>query len=188
VEAHFTLVGWGTGFGRLSFGDFSVPAFGPQALPLHDPTLFGIAQKKNPNEISGSDSFQLCGWSRCYAERTAWIHLNASAASNRVTLSFQAIGIEKTRLVFYVQAKTCRISEGPTFFPGDLTSYQGYVQKIVFNQQVFLCSNEECKIQLIPLSGTECFWNATFLIAFEFFKTRSCFDFINLELYLESAK
>ena len=153
-------------FGNFSIGDLSVPAFGPQGLPLSDPKQFGILQNRD-------------GWANCAAERAAWIHFDPFFSPNHIRLNFQAIGNEQMKIVFYAQARTCAIQDGPILHPGELRNFEGIAKKIVINQNIELCSKQRC--QIIPLSKTECFWNASFLIVFEFSKTRSLFDRLDIE-------
>jgi hypothetical protein len=178
-DSRFTLMGWGTGYGEFRIDDLLVPAFGPQSLPFSDLSQFGIAQKLAAEPVLREDVISLVGWSCCYAERAAWIHMNASASSKWVRLLFKAIGHQKVHIVFYVQASSCSVLGGPLLHPGELKNYSGVPHQIILNKNVKLLSKERCSI--IPLSGTEHFWNATFLIAFEFAKKRGLFDSLCIE-------
>ncbi len=168
----------------MRLGEVSIPTFGPQQLPLGDSNRFGIALDSplDAEIVSNQEKSSLNGWTRCYGERDAWLHFATTITPNAISLSVKSIGNEQLQMVFYVQAKKCVLGDGSQFFPGELRSYEGVQNTITFDQCAHFRCKEKSKIHLIPLSGDDCFWNANFLLSFDFIKTRSLFDVINLVL------
>lgn len=161
------------GFGTLQIGNLFIPAFGPQALPLSDLNQFGIY----------SNNFEETDWFCAYGEREAWVHFRAEISPQNIQLHFQCIGNDTLRIAFYVQAKECSLRDGTMLLPGDLRCFDG-IREAHFDRMVHVRSLEN-KMQIIPLSGSNYFWNATFIIALEFSKTHRSFNSSYLELILD---
>lgn len=168
----------------MRLGDVSIPALGPQTLPLSNSQHFGIAlnDSLDAEVINNPELSSLRGWTRCYEKRETWLYLSTTVSKKSIELSAKAIGNEQLRMVFYIQAKKCIMADGTLFLPGELRSYEGAQNCVIFDQTARFRSKEKSKLQLIPLSGDDCFWNANFLLSFEFSKSRSLFDIINLVL------
>jgi len=181
THAAFTLSGWNTGLGVLKFGEVEIPAFGPQGFPLSESGGFGLAQigAHQPVIATNSEQLSLSGWSRCFHDKEIWLSLNAMANAQTVCVDIRFVGIKSCSMsdlsakvplamVFYVRASTCTLEDGSVLHPKGLQRYQGNGQKIIFDQNLQLECSKILKLQIIPLAGSGCFWNATFLVAFEF--------------------
>lgn len=179
MHAAFTLSGWNTGLGVLKFGETQVRAFGPQRFELSDPGGFGIAQigAQQPKIDVDQDHLSLSGWTRCYKDKEIWLSLHAKADAQSVSVDVRFVGIAPSPLseksaaapyamVFYIKASSCALENGTRLFPKGLHRYQGKGKKMIFDR-IELESSNILNFQIIPLAGSGCFWNATFLVAFE---------------------
>ena len=170
MESCLTLSGWNTGLGAMRYKDVEIRALGPQRFPLSESDGFGIAQYQAHQAIIEMGSIE--GWTRCYAERDIWLHVKAGLRENSLDFETKWVGISPAggalAFVFYVAAKQCTLEDGSKFLPQNLHRYQGLSQKIIFNESLQISCSEPLRMQVIPLSGSGCFWNTTFLIAFEF--------------------
>jgi hypothetical protein len=180
-DAALTLSGWNTGLGVLRFGEVEIRAMGPQGFPLSDPSGFGLAQIGvcHPVIEINQEQLFLKGWSRCFRDKEIWLSVQASATSQMVDMDVRWVGINSCSLleksaaahwamVFYVKASACSLEDGSVLHPKDLRRYQGKSRKIVFDQVLQIDCSTVLNLQIIPLAGSGCFWNTTFLIAFEF--------------------
>jgi|GEM_PF-2323094 len=179
-QAALTLSGWNTGMGAMNFGDIEICAFGPQAFPLSDSSGFGLAQvpAQQPSVDVDSKRLSLQGWSRCYKDQEIWLYLNASADCQGIGLDVRWMGLKPTlsenidtapyAFAFYVKAARCVLEDGSVFNPKGLQRYQGLAQKLIFDQTMQIDCSQALHMQVIPLAGFDCFWNAAFLVAYEF--------------------
>jgi hypothetical protein len=128
---------------------------------------------------SNPEQFSLNGWSRCYQNKEIWFSLNAAAHPQAVRLDIRWAGLKSSplsekpsaatyALVFYIKAAACALEDGSMLYPKGLHRYQGKCQKIVFDKTMQIECSQIMNVQVIPLAGFGCFWNATFLVAFEF--------------------
>jgi hypothetical protein len=173
LHACYTLSGWNTGLGCLQLKDVAVPSFGPQNFPLSDSSSFGLAKvPAHQAEIAvNSEKISLKGFTRCVASKEVWLSLDAQATPSETSFGVRWEGLSPNHplfMVFYVKAKKCMLEDGSVFLPQKVQRYVGKSQKIIFDQSVELSSSEILNMQVIPLAGSGCFWNTTFLIAFEF--------------------
>ncbi len=181
THAAFTLSGWNTGLGVLKFGEVEIPALGPQGFPLSESGGFGLAQigAHQPVIATNSEQLSLSGWSRCFHDKEIWLSVNAMANAQTVCVDVRFVGIKSCSMsdlsakaplamVFYVRASTCTLEDGSLLHPKGLQRFQGNGQKIIFDHHLQLECSKILKLQIIPLAGSGCFWNATFLVAFEF--------------------
>jgi len=180
-HALFTLSGWNSGLGSMKFGNVEIRSFGPHGFPLSDPAGFGLAQVSahQMTILADSEHLSLSGWSRCYQNKEIWVFINAAADMQAVRMDVRWAGLKSNllsekpfadpyALVFYVKASTCTLEDGSILYPKGLHRYQGKCQKIVFDQEMQIECSQILNVQIIPLAGFACFWNATFLVAFEF--------------------
>jgi hypothetical protein len=174
-DACLTLSGWNTGLGSLRFRSVEIPSFGPHRFPLSDLDGFGIAQiGAHRAEIeAGTDSLCIKGWTRCFAARDIWLSLQAAVGSGCASMDVRWVGIEPNTpglcfMAFYVKAASCLLEDATHVRPRSMQKYVGKSQKIVFDQIVQFECSEILNMHVIPLAGSGCFWNASFLIAFEF--------------------
>jgi hypothetical protein len=178
LTASFTLSGWNTGFGAISFNEVEVRSMGPHCFPLSDSSGFGISQiaAAKAQIESHPDRIMLNGWTQCFGMKEVWLHLHAAADQNGVQFNVRWMGIGPNTgskggplaMALYVKAKTCALEDGTVLQPCSLGRYQGKGQRIVLDGTVLLECSEILNLQIIPLAGSGCFWNASFLIAFDF--------------------
>lgn len=169
IDASLTLTGFNSALGAIRMGDVSIPAFGPQVAPLSEAGGFGISQllAHGSSIFTQPDHLEMEGWTRCHGSKETWLHLNAKLAERSASLSFRLSSSESLiRISFYVQADQCQLGT-ETFEPGSLRRYQGKAGPILLNGRIRLESNrQDQELQIIPLAGKDCFWNANFLIAY----------------------
>jgi hypothetical protein len=180
LQASFSLSGWNTGLGTMKIDDVEIRAFGPQRFPLSDPSGFGIAQipSHGASIQADRDHLSLSGWSRCFVDPSIWLYMNAQACKEFVSLDIRWAGIEPCimtekntdvpfAMVFFVHAPNCMLEDNSILHPNSLIRYQGKMKKMRFGKKVQLECSETLNVHVIPLAGFGCFWNATFLVAFE---------------------
>ncbi len=173
LDACLSLTGWNSGLGTMRFDSIVIPSFGPQTAPLSDASAFGISQTLGWGSvfISEKERLECEGWTRCHGRPESWLHLKASFSDQAVKLNSRFVEGEvdgPLYMVFYVQAGMCTVeSSGETFLPGSLQRYKGKCDTVLLGDRIRLCmSGSEGELQIIPLAGEGCFWNANFLIAF----------------------
>ena len=168
----FTLSGLNTGFGATRLANVEFRAFGPQIGTLTDCRGFGIDLQEN----LGS------GWTRCFGNKEVWIHLFPTLISLkevRFEVKFAGLDPQETAWIsFYTKAKSCTFEDGTQFFPRSLQRFSGKSQKIFFDANVSLESLESLELQAIPLAGSDCYWNSTFLTAFKFSSSNNKSSFV----------
>lgn len=181
LSACLTLSGWNTGIGTIKIANVEIRAFGPQKFPLSDMKGFGIAQisAHTPTIQCNSDGFSLSGWTRCFADPTIWLSLNANGNSQSVQMAIRWFGVEPNpvleniesapfAMAFYVRATSCTLEDGTVLLPQSLRRFEGKIKKMMFDKDVTIECFEGLSVQVIPLAGFGSFWGATFLISFEF--------------------
>jgi hypothetical protein len=173
IEACLSFSGWNSGLGTMRFGNISSCSFGPQRAPLSDTTGFGVSQALGGGTviITEKERVEIEGWTRCHGRKESWLHLRASLADHAVQLDTRFVEGDSDsplNMVFYVQAGKCSPeSSGESFLPGSLHRYKGKCDAVILDERVRLtCSGTDQELQIIPLAGEGCFWNANFLIAF----------------------
>ena len=172
-SACLSLSGWNSALGAMQIGDVAIPSFGPQTAPLSDASRFGISQARPWGSVAITDKegVELEGWTRCHGHKESWLHLKAKIRDHAVQFDTRFVASDTDSplyMVFYTQAEKCSLkNSGESFFPGSLQRYKGKSDAVLLNDQVILeCSGSEPELQIIPLAGEGCFWNAKFLIAF----------------------
>jgi hypothetical protein len=143
--------------GSLRSGSVLIPAFGPHSAPLSNSNLFGMKQVVS-NE----------GWFSSTASKDAWFQLTPLHIDS---FALQCIGVEPENpvyFVFYVQANDCMI-DGRQFKPKSLLRFSGQMDVVQFQQgldKLQIMTDRPISVELIPLSGGDTFWGATFLLAY----------------------
>lgn len=174
THACLTITGWNSGLGCLRLKDVGIPSFGPQKFPLSDSTTFGLAQLPAQDVVieATPEHLSLGGYTRSFAAKDVWLSIQAKVSQIMASFDVRWVGLTPNgapfAFVFYVQAKSCTLEDGSIFHPQKVQRYEGKSQKIVFDQMVELTCSEILNMQVIPLAGIGCFWNASFLISFEF--------------------
>jgi hypothetical protein len=173
IESCFTLTGANTGLGSMRLGSVRVPSFGPELPPLSHMSRFGLLHGAAVNTVSFSSEERVAleGWTRLYGDQEICLNLRTSTTKEAVLIDVRFLGIEPGRsafMAFYVSAKTCTLEGEGTYHPGGLQGYRGKRKVILLDDSVQLSSSQGTDMQVIPLAGNSCFWNAAFLIAFEF--------------------
>jgi len=168
MTSAFTLTGWGSSMGMIRTGDVEIRAMGPQILPLTDAKRFGISRVPNGSPIGN--------WTRCLALPEVWIEVKtevktgADDAECGIDLRFIGLKPETPLLfVFYVKAQSCQIGNS-LLKPKSLYRYSGEAKSLFLKGNeggLKLESSLSHKVQVIPLAGEGCFWDAEFLISFE---------------------
>lgn len=171
IDAAWACSGANSGFGAMQFGDVTIVAFGPQEPPLNCTDRFGLFQAVSHGAVITKESggFGVEGWSRCFADKEAWIHFMALMKESEVKLSFCVQGAFSNRAVlsFYVKASSCSLASKKRFFPKRLDRYRGEVQPLFLNDQIsFIPKRVVGEMEIIPLAGEGCFWNADFLVTY----------------------
>lgn len=153
ISAALTLDGEGTSLGAIRAHGVDIRAFGPQSASLQ----FGIKGRG------------LEGWTHTAAYPEVWLEMKPAVVEETLKLDVRFVGITlETPLffAFYVKARSCQIGL-ETLKPKSLRRYQGEVASIGFDNQLKIEVGQPQKVQVIPLAGEGCFWNADFLILFE---------------------
>ena len=157
IELVEVLKGTGTSLGALRSGDVEIRAFGPGAYPLNDPGLVGATRSENMGE-----------WAAVAADPSIWLRTQ----SEEEALSFQFVGLRPEKplsMSLYVAADLAHI-EGEGFESKTLRRYRGKAQTVQFKKgesSLAIQSDSLGKMELIPLAGEGCYWNANFLLALE---------------------
>lgn len=165
MTSALVLSGLGTSLGVVTSGDVEIRAMGPHALPLSDPTLFGISRAPDGSFITD--------WTRCFALSEVWFEVKSVFEESSLQLDLRFIGIRTERpltFVFYLKANSCSI--GQTILkPKSLQRYSGEAQAFLFEgtrSKLRIESALSHKVQVIPLAGEGGgFWNTDFLLSFE---------------------
>lgn len=151
------LSGKGVSLGAIRCGEIEVRAIGPQTGTLNNSEMFGITRSETMGQ-----------WAFLTANPSVWVRIQGDETS--FSFSFVGVSIENSfSLCLYVVADQAKIGE-ERFQSRSLRRYQGKSQAVAFkkgeNSLTLVCSSLG-KMELIPLAGEGCFWNAEFLLAFE---------------------
>lgn len=150
-EGAFTYSGNGSSLGVIQTPRAQIRSFGPQAASLQ----FGI-QGKGEN-----------GWARCLAFPEIWLEMKVDWKETACRLDFRFVGLKPEMplsMAFYLKGTQCQIGN-EIFKPKSLKRFQNEADSV-------LCDNLKIEssfkqgIQLIPLAGEGCFWDAEFLLTF----------------------
>lgn len=169
TDAAFSLTGYNSALGSMRLSDVSISAFGPQASPLSDPLQFGISHLAAHGAviIREKERAEIEGWTRCHGCIESWLYLKAELTKPSLDLDLRFSLGAQHRIAFYVQADRCNLESGLLFQPESLQRYQGKIESLFFNDTVRLdCQRTDQELQIIPLAGKNCFWNANYLIAY----------------------
>ena len=155
ISAALALAGKKIPLGALHSGSVAVPAFGPQVYPLNDPKGFGMDRALGDGQ-----------WAKVAAQPEIWFEIHPHF--ERGILETRFIG-SKAAFVFSIKAERAQIG-GESFLPKSLQRYSGPPKKALFEKGKSALAIEcsaSARMELIPLAGEGCFWNAEFLLAFE---------------------
>ena len=159
MTAAFATSGEGIPLGVLHAGEIEIPAFGPHAYPLNDPNRFGI-RRAYPEER----------WAATAAEPDVWFEAKPNLVQGIIETRFFGLKSESPiAFAYYVKAEEAHI-EGDILKPKHLRRYLGPSKKVTFIKgasRLSLDCEPAVKMEVIPLAGEGCFWNANFLIAYE---------------------
>jgi hypothetical protein len=162
-----TTAGHGTGLGAGSFGDVTICTFGPQVSPLGDCSTFGI---HNPVSAEGprhratiaEDSIE--GVCAIHGTEGQWLEVKQTIDQESWEIAIEGAAHP---LLFYVncQAVTAGSSRVPR---GALSGYTGPASELQLEgaEGSVTLTSETSEVQVIPLSGGDHFWGASFLIAY----------------------
>ena len=153
ISAALTLDGNGTSLGMIRSGDVEIRAFGPQSASL----MFGIKGRS------------MNGWTRTAAYPEVWLEMKHEVKDEELKLDFRFVGIKAEMplsLSFYVKAPSCQIGND-ILKPKSLRRFHGEVQAVSFGNKLKIESGQPHKVQVIPLAGEGCYWDAEFLVSFE---------------------
>jgi len=166
-DGALTLSGFNTGLGALHLQGVCISAFGPHTDRLSDTRGFGISHLPAHGSVVCTEPTraELEGWTRCHGSKESWLHFKSILEKNCATFQVRFYASIPIKMVFYVQARSCRL-ESQKLEPGSLQSFRGSSQSLCFNDAVRLGCDKEAEMQVIPLAGQGCFWNANFLIAY----------------------
>lgn len=151
--------------GAFRHGSILIPAFGPQGPLLSDATLFGANLVER-------------GWHQPTASKETWFHLQ----ERELGFSVQSIGAPlETPLfwVFYIRAEECEVGT-QRFRPQHLQRFQGEAVEVSIRagtDEIILQADHPMQAQLIPLAGKGCFWESSFLLAFQWPAVSGSFGF-----------
>lgn len=149
--AVFTWEGQGTSLGVMRLGGIEIPAFGPQSDPFH----FGI-------EGQGKE-----GWVAVAADPEIWLEMKPTFQDG-IELSFRFVGVKTEAplfLAFYVRAKSCQVGR-ETLAPKSLRKFSGETQRVQWEDKCFIESGAPHRVEITPLAGAGCFWDADFLLTY----------------------
>lgn len=150
------LKGEGIPQGALQADAIQIRAFGPQTYPFNQPNAFGIQKK-----VEGSP------WASLVAAPESWYE--SYFKNEKMICRFVGMKIDNPiYFSFYVKADRAQIGE-EIFEPKQLKRYSGEVAQVIFEKngtRLGIKNDSRTKMELIPLAGEGCFWNADFLLSF----------------------
>jgi hypothetical protein len=159
IEAALASAGEGVPLGALRVGGVEIPAFGPHTYPLSDPSGFGI-RRTYPDHR----------WAAAAAMPEVWFDARLDLVNGFLETRFFGLKMDRPlAFAFYVKAEQAEI-DGGVIQPKSLRRYLGESKKIILERggsRVAMQCDPSMKMEVIPLAGEGCFWNAEFLIAFE---------------------
>lgn len=159
IQNAFVMLGEKVPLGAMRKGRIAIPSFGPQVHPLNDPDLFGIYR-----------TIPHTRWAAVSAKREIWFEYFQSLQSQDLEVRFFGLTPERAlSFVFYIKAEVARVDQ-ETYLPKSLQRYCGMAKKVCFESSGDHFSIENMcpsKMEIIPLAGNGCFWDADFLLGFE---------------------
>jgi hypothetical protein len=163
-----TLLGSGTGLGAVHGDSVRICTFGPQGLPLGDPTRFGIQRM---TALSGQVDGVLKGWVSLYGAPDVWVEVLCAGEEEgmNIHLYFERKTQEQLAFVFFVAAERALVAGGERLVPGTLERHVGGTASVCFEGSqdgLAVEAGQEGEMQVIPLAGGGHFWGAHFLLAF----------------------
>jgi hypothetical protein len=157
--AAFATAGEKIPLGAALFHSLEIPAFGPHAYPLSDPSLFGIRR-----------SFPDRRWAAAAGKPDVWFEIDPDLSRGLLQTRFLGHSMENPiAFAFFIKAERAEI-ERASFLPKSLQRYSGGAKRVEFSRRgirTAIVCEQAPKMELIPLAGEGCFWNADFLLAFE---------------------
>lgn len=167
ASAAFTLSGFAAPLGSMCHGDVEVRAFGPQFYPLTQSHLFGVQGRHSAETI---DLSHISGWTRCFGQPAVWLYAAFHQGCFGYTLNLRWSGLvpeKKGGFAFYIKANQAEIYSH-TFRSGSLERYRGRTPCVSFQEGALTITFANPRlIDIIPLAGKGCFWDADFLLAIE---------------------
>jgi hypothetical protein len=143
--------------GAFSHRSISIPAFGPQGPLLSDASLCGASLVEK-------------GWFQAMGNQEAWFHLQNREGEIGFSIQSRGVSMQAPLFwVFYIRAEECVIGS-QRFRPQHLGRFQGEAREVILRSgidQVIVQADHPMQAQLIPLAGQGCFWDASFLLAFQ---------------------
>ena len=181
-----SLAGGGTGLGALHKQGLQLVNYGPHRLPLGECQGFGIGSGRNIALEVLENGFTIQGTVplaskailptrfplfRVGAPSQNWLDIKQSFFQEVLTIDTHFLGenIESLAFAFFVKAEQCSVGKEQVK-PFSFQRYSGNVQPVRLEGQqcrLDLITDSSChEMQVIPLSGGENFWGASFLIAY----------------------
>ena len=111
-------------------------------------------------------------WTCCQGDPELWVQMKTEAREEGCSIDLKFAGLKQEKpfaVAFYVKASRCQIG-GQNLKPKTLHRYsgEGKTLSLVGNEgELKMETSISHKIQVVPLAGEGCFWNADFLITFE---------------------
>ncbi|MBX9744731.1 MAG: hypothetical protein K2X08_05920 [Chlamydiales bacterium] len=162
-----SLSGYGTSLATFRSHEVEICAFGPQFYPLTNIDLFGV---QGIHQAQSMDDLHICGWTCCFGQKDVWLQTAVCLEHSQWQIDLRWAGLsptKKTYIVFYVKAKSAHIAN-QVFFSKSLQRYTALAQSVYFNNREFMIASSDVRpVELVPLAGQGCFWDADFLLAFE---------------------
>jgi len=159
ITCCFTFSGDRTSLGAMVSDAVEIRAFGPQVVPLSDPLGFGIRSISKHGHR----------WASPSGSSEVWFEFNARKEEARIVFDLTFIGLKPSAPLafsFYVKAESAHIGN-EKIKPKTLHRYHGISKPILFGNGLILESLSPGKMELIPLAGSEGYWNCEYLAAYE---------------------
>lgn len=184
LELNLTCSGYHSGIGTLSKKDVKIVSMGPHLAPLGETTVFGIHRIPMLKERAFKDiqsqnedhRFNFSAWTRLVSDHSqlsdSWLWIQSEVSEQKCRLNFEIKHLKKQKQVymtFFIKAKKATVSKNFHLIPGSLDRYLGKVEKVQFfsdKASFEIATNSQEKMQVIPLAGQDCFWDADFLLAY----------------------
>jgi hypothetical protein len=162
-----TTAGHGTGLGAGSFGDVTICTFGPQLSPLGDCSTFGI---HNPVSSEGARHRATIGDNviegvcAIHGTEGQWLEVKQKVGASSWNIELEG---DAAPVVFYVDCQAVSI-DNSRVERGALSGFAGKSQCVELEgaERSTKLISEACDVRVIPLSGGDHFWGASFLIAY----------------------
>lgn len=156
--------------GALFFSSIEVRAMGPDAFPFGS-KAFGIRPLFVHQERFASSLFFPNIWFEAFL---------SESDRNRLELDLKWYGINSLNqnlyFSFFIKADSAYCSDF-LISKKSLQRYSGKYFPIIFDSHVKFLTEGISKMELIPLSGDDSFWQSDYLVAFEIASSQSKFIF-----------